>query len=121
MSKAWASFALLGSAATLICCVIPAVMVALGFGATLATLFASIPQLTILSEYKKTIFLFSGSLLFLVTWLRLRPAAQICPNDPNLAEACKRSRRVSKWLLATAIVLYAVSFLFAYIFPLVTS
>ena len=42
----WGAFgALLASSGTLVCCVLPAVMVSLGAGATLAGLVTAVPQL----------------------------------------------------------------------------
>ena len=43
---------LLASTATLVCCVLPAVLVSLGAGAVLAGLVSSFPQLVWLSEHK---------------------------------------------------------------------
>ena len=94
-------------------------MVALGFGATFASLVSAIPQLTILSEYKKTVFLISSSLLALATWIRFRPAAQTCPTEPQLAKACEQTRRFSKAMLTIAFLLYLCSLVFVYVIPLV--
>ena len=51
-----ASLALLTSSATLVCCVLPAVLVMLGAGAALAGLVTAIPQLIWLSEHKPLVF-----------------------------------------------------------------
>ena len=47
---------LAASAGTLVCCVLPAVMVALGAGASLAGLVTTFPQLIWLSERKALVF-----------------------------------------------------------------
>ena len=47
---------LLSSAGTLVCCVLPAVLVTLGAGASLAGLVTAIPQLVWLSEHKTLVF-----------------------------------------------------------------
>jgi hypothetical protein len=50
----WAAFgSLLFASGTLVCCVLPAVMVALGAGAALAGLVTSVPQLVWLSAHKR--------------------------------------------------------------------
>lgn len=46
----------LASSATLICCVLPAVLVSLGAGAAMVGLVAAFPQLVWLSEHKAGVF-----------------------------------------------------------------
>ena len=49
----WASVAsLFASSSTLICCALPALLVALGAGAALSSLVSAVPQLVVLSEHK---------------------------------------------------------------------
>ena len=48
--------ALLASSTTLVCCVLPAVMVSLGAGAVLVGLITAFPQLIWLSEHKAAVF-----------------------------------------------------------------
>ena len=55
-----AATALLASSATLVCCVLPAVFVALGAGAALVGLVSAIPQLVWLSEHKLLVFVAAG-------------------------------------------------------------
>ena len=55
-NAALSAVALLTSSATLVCCVLPAVLVALGAGAALAGLLAAVPQLIWLSEHKQLVF-----------------------------------------------------------------
>ena len=47
---------LLASTATLVCCVLPAVLVSLGAGAVLAGLVSAFPPLVWLSEHKAGVF-----------------------------------------------------------------
>lgn len=118
MSKMWSGIALLGSSATLVCCVIPALLVTLGFGATLAGAISAIPQLTLFSENKGFVFAVAGALVALSIWARSRPEAQTCPSDPALARACMRARRTSKALLISAVCIYAGALFFVYVLPL---
>jgi hypothetical protein len=121
MSRIWSSLALMGTGATLVCCVIPASLVLLGFGASMAGLVSVFPQITWFSEHKELTFLAAGLLLALAIWARLRPSAQTCPADPQLAKICMRSRAVSKVMLVAAGVLYLVSVGFVYLLPLLAS
>lgn len=117
MSKVWGGIALLSSSATLVCCVIPALLVTLGFGATLAGLVSAVPQLTILSEHKEIVFTLGGLILGAAAYARSRPEAQACPTDPNLAAACRRSKRWGSVLFMTALALYFGSLFFVFILP----
>jgi hypothetical protein len=86
---------LLGSAGTLVCCVLPAVLVTLGAGAALAGLVTAFPQLVWLSEHKPLVFGSACALLIasgVATWYsRTLP----CPTEPAAAESCQRLRRIN--------------------------
>ena len=63
---------LFASSSTLICCAIPALLVSLGAGATLASLVAVFPKIVWISEHKEEIFLLSASLMFVGGLLQWR-------------------------------------------------
>jgi hypothetical protein len=117
MNRLWEGLALLGSSATLVCCVIPALLVTLGFGATLAGAVSAFPQLTLLSENKAAVFAIAGLLLLATGYARSRPEAQSCPADPRLAEACRRSKKWGSFLFITASILYTGSLFFVFVLP----
>lgn len=112
-----AAGALLASSATLVCCVLPAVLVALGAGATLAGLVAAAPQLVWLSEHKPLVFGLAAALLavsgFALWYGRKLP----CPIDSEAARACRRLRRVSAVLYGLALASFALASVFAFILP----
>ena len=58
------SLSLFTSLGTLLCCALPALMVTLGMGATLAGLIGVFPYITSISDYKEYIFIISGILIF---------------------------------------------------------
>ncbi|MGH8076968.1 MAG: hypothetical protein ACREPE_06545, partial [Lysobacter sp.] len=95
---------LIASGGTLVCCVLPAIMVALGAGAALAGLVHAIPQLVWLSERKVGVFGFAFAMLALSGAQLWRARSLPCPADPELAIACTRLRRASSmlWSLALA-------------------
>jgi hypothetical protein len=112
-----AAGALLASSATLVCCVLPAVLVALGAGAALAGLVTAVPQLIWLSEHKPLVFTLAGVLLVLTggaLWVGRRAP---CPVDPTLARACRRLRRISLVLYAVALSGFALAATFAFVLP----
>ena len=110
-----ALLALVASGGTLVCCVLPAVMVALGAGAALAGLVTAVPQLVWLSEHKALVFGVAGAML-VVSGVMLRRAASLpCPADPALAAACARLRRWSVVLWVVALLATAVGAVFAFV------
>jgi hypothetical protein len=112
-----AATALLASTATLVCCLLPAVLVTLGAGATLLGLVTAFPQLVWLSERKGLVFGLAGGLLLVagavLGWARRLP----CPADPTAARQCMRLRALSHWLYGIAAALYALGVLFAFVLP----
>lgn len=109
--------ALLASSGTLVCCVLPAVMVSLGAGAALAGLVTAVPQLVWLSAHKALVFGVAGALL-LMSGVALWQARRLpCPVDPHLARACTRLRRWSAGLWIASVVAIAVGALFAFLLP----
>lgn len=109
--------ALIASSATLVCCVLPALLVALGAGAALAGLVNAIPQLIWLSEHKGIVFGVAGILLTVSSAALWRVRSAPCPVDPVVARACLRLRRVSWALNSAALVCFAVGVTFAFVLP----
>jgi len=109
--------ALLASSGTLVCCALPAVLVTLGAGATLATLVAVFPQIVWLSEHKGI--LFGGAVLMMAVGgtLQWRNRRAPCPIDPALRDACLRTRRWSSGVYALSLLLLAVGGWFAFVAP----
>ena len=109
--------ALLASSATLVCCVLPAVLVGFGAGAALAGLVTAVPQLIWLSEHKPLVFGVAGAMLAIsgaALWVGRRAP---CPADPDLARACRRLRRASAAIHAIALISYGAGVTFAFILP----
>jgi hypothetical protein len=115
-----AATALLASSATLICCVLPAVLVSLGAGAVLVGLISAVPQLVWLSEHKLLVFGVAAAMLILSGVLLWNARRLPCPTDPDAARACMRLRAASKSLYVVAIVAYAIASVFAFLLPRVT-
>lgn len=109
---------LAASSGTLVCCVLPAVMVALGAGASLAGLVTAFPQLVWLSEHKPLVFGTAFALLALSGVVQWRARALPCPSDPRLAAACTRLRRASWWLWGLALAATLTGAVFAFVLPL---
>lgn len=112
-----ASFSLLLSSATLVCCVLPAVLISVGAGAVLASLVSTFPALIWLSAHKALVFGAAGVAL-LVALLAVRHQRTLpCPLDPLQAQACARLRAVSQVLLGFALAAYVIGATFAFVLP----
>jgi len=108
---------LLASSATLVCCVLPAVLVSLGAGAVLVGLISAVPQLVWLSEHKGWVFGIAGVLLVAAGVMIWHARSLPCPVDPVAARSCMRLRRVSAVSYWIALGSYALGVLFAFVLP----
>jgi hypothetical protein len=113
-----AAVALLASSATLVCCVLPALLVSVGAGAAVVGLVSAVPQLVWLSEHKLLVFGTAAVLLAGSGALLLHARRLPCPTDPAAAHACNRLRTMSHWLYGSAVVLFGVGGLFAFVVPI---
>ncbi len=116
--SAFASMAaLLTAGGTLVCCVLPAVMVALGAGAALAGLVSAVPQLIWLSANKALVFGVAAIALVVSGVMLHRARLAPCPADPAQARACARLRALSHWTWAIAVAAITLGALFAFALP----
>jgi hypothetical protein len=116
--NAWLSFmALIASTGTLVCCVLPAVMVALGAGAALGGLVTAVPQLVWMSEHKGLVFGSAGVLLAVAGLALWRTRTVPCPSDPRLARTCARLRALSTTIYVVALVAFVLGATFAFVLP----
>lgn len=115
----WSSVAtLLATSGTLVCCAFPAMMVALGAGATLSSLVSVFPQMVWLSEHKAAVFGLAGTALILSGWLQWRHRSAPCPVDPAMRDACLRTRMASVRIYLVSLVFYLIGSWFAFVRPL---
>lgn len=110
--------ALLTSSATLVCCVLPAVLVALGAGAALAGLVTHVPQLIWLSEHKPLVFGVAGVLLAVSGAALWYGRSMPCPTDPVAARTCHGLRRLSAVLYGLALAIFGIGATFTFILPI---
>ncbi len=113
-----ASFSLFASLGTLVCCAIPALLVALGLGAVVAGLVADFPGLIWLSRNKLYIFIVAAVLLVAAGLMRKSGRTKTCPADPVKARACGRFKKAGTWIYWISVVLYVISVFVAYIAPM---
>jgi hypothetical protein len=108
---------LLTSSGTLICCTLPALLVAVGAGATMITLTSAIPQLVWLSAHKEGVFIFAAIMLAIAGAMQWRARTAPCPIDPSLARSCMQTRARARWIYFGSVLLFAIGALFAFVLP----
>ena len=113
-SRKWVSLVLLTSSTTLVCCALPILLVTLGLGAVSASLFANLPFLITLAQYKAWMFTGSGAVLLLTAWLLFR-SGRACPSDPKLAELCESAFRWNTRFFWASVVIWVLGFAAAYL------
>jgi len=112
-----ALIALVTSSGTLVCCVLPALMVALGAGAALAGLVSSVPQLVWLSEHKVLVFGIAAVALAAAGAAMWRARSAPCPIEPDAARSCLRLRRWNAVLYGVALLIFLLGATFAFAVP----
>ncbi len=110
----WTWIVLFTSSTTLVCCALPILLVTLGLGAVSASLFANLPLLVTLAQYKAWMFTGSVAVLLVTAWLLFRPG-RACPTDPELAEQCDNAHRWNIRFLGASVVIWVVGFAAAYL------
>ena len=103
------------SMGTIVCCALPALLVSIGAGATLAGLISSFPQLVVLSKYKVIVFTIAGTLIIISDIILWRNRNAPCPIDLDQARMCMQIRTVNKYIYLLSVVLYATGFFFAFL------
>ena len=111
--RMWGWTLIFTTSATLVCCAIPIALVAMGMGATVASLVSTAPWLITFSLYKGWMFGLSGALVATAAWAIYRPG-RICPADPELAAACENADKWNKRFILASAVMWCAGFFAAY-------
>jgi hypothetical protein len=93
-------------------------LVSLGAGAALASLVAVFPQIVWISEHKEAIFLISSALMVVGGIMQWRNRYAPCPTDPDLRNACLKTRKTSLRIYLVSLGLLLIGGWFAFIQPL---
>jgi hypothetical protein len=112
---------LLTSTGTLICCALPALLVAIGAGAALAFAASAVPQLVWISEHKELVFGLASAMLIAAGAMQWRARTLPCPTDPALARACTQARAFSRNVYLFAVIVFLVGAFFAFVAPLLNA
>ena len=105
---------LFASSSTLICCAIPAILVAIGATGALISLFSNIPFLITISENKEIVFAISGLLIFIAFWSQRKDEIDSCELDKTLMMSCNNLKKINKIILYSSLFIYLVGLFFAF-------
>ena len=109
------SLSLFTSFSTLICCALPALLISIGMGASLATFVSAFPWIIFISKYKIQTFISAAVLLVFSVYLFWQGRNAPCPSDPVQAKICSKLRFINIIMLFISLVTYLVGFFFAFI------
>jgi hypothetical protein len=100
-----------------ICCALPALLLVLGGGPFLATIFSIFPKLFLLEKNSTLIFIISGSLILTSGLLKLRNKNKLCPDTLIEEKSCLDLKCLNKYLYIFSISLFIFGTLFNFILP----
>ncbi len=109
------TLSLFTSCGTLFCCALPALLVTIGAGASLAGLVSTVPWLVTFSKYKVWTFALSGAMILIAGLMRWQARNMPCPADAAQAKACQRLRAISFYTYWLSAVVWIIGFFFAFI------
>ena len=115
MKNALSYFTLFSSTGTLLCCALPALLVTIGAGGVMASIYANVPGYITFAQNKSLLFLLVAVLLLingLILWLNRNAP---CPVDATKAEICMKSRKISRTIYFISLGIYCVGFFFSYL------
>ena len=105
------------SGSTLICCALPATLVAIGSAATLTALVGNFPQLIWISEHKALVFGLAGAMLAIAGYLQWQARNAPCPADAALAAVCTKTRKNALHIYWLSVGIFAIGAFFAFVAP----
>ena len=108
---------LFASSSTLICCALPAIFVAIGAGASFASLIIVFPFLIVLSQYKIYITLFALIMVVFSGYVTFKTYLMPCPSDPEFVRTCMTQRKRSRYITYFSVFLFVNLTIFTYIVP----
>ncbi|MDC0914319.1 hypothetical protein OAQ75_02715 [Gammaproteobacteria bacterium] len=110
-------FSLFASSSTLICCALPSLFVAIGAGASFASLITHIPFLITLSYFKVQITLFAFIMISIAGYINYKTYHMPCPADPELGRLCMQTRKRSRILYYISVAIFLFATIFTYLAP----
>ena len=107
--------ALFSSSGTLICCALPMIVATIAGGAALSSLVSLFPFLVTLSQYKNTIFIFSGSMIALNGYLSLKPVQEAACDEESGEVGCEVAGEYNRKMFYVSLGIFSVGVFTAYL------
>jgi|TARA_Y100000385_G_C13008067_1_gene600388 hypothetical protein len=117
MRKFFHFLTLFSSLSTLLCCALPATLVAIGAGSVLASIVSNVPGFIWISQNKLGVFIFAGCMLTLGGIMHWRTKNLACPIDEKKANACQTGKRWSVYIYFFSLTLFFIGGFFAFVAP----
>jgi hypothetical protein len=108
---------LFASSSTLICCALPALFVAIGAGASFASLITVFPFIVVLSQYKIYITFFALVMIIIAGYANYKTYHLPCPADPEVGRICMQTRKRLRYIYYLSVVLFMFATIFTYLVP----
>lgn len=116
--RKWGVLFLFVALPTLFCCALPILLVSLGLGTVVASLYGEyFPWLKWFGMNEGITFGVTAAILAVAGWILYRPG-RTCPSDPDLVEVCNKARKWNIRFYWIAIIIWLVGAFSAYILPL---
>jgi len=116
--RKWGWLVLFASVPTLLCCALPILLVSLGMGAVVASVYGEyFPFLRWFGLHEKTTFGVTALILLAAGWALYRPG-RACPADPELAKQCASAHTWNVRLYWASVAIWCIGFTAAFVLPL---
>lgn len=117
--RIWGVLVLFASVPTLLCCALPILLVSLGMGSLVASIYGEyLPFLRWFGLHEQITFGTTAAILLVAAWTLFRPGRS-CPVDCELAARCQQARKWNLGFFWGAIVIWSVGAFSAFILPVI--
>ena len=117
--RKWGLLVLFASIPTLLCCALPILLVSLGMGSVVASIYGEhFPFLRWFGLHEHITFGITAFILIVAAWALYRPG-RTCPADPELAAACSSTHKWNIRFFWGAVTLWCIGAFSAFVLPII--
>ena len=115
--RKWGVLMLFASIPTLLCCALPIILVSLGMGSVVASMYGEyFPWLRWFGLHENITFGVSAIILAVAGWILYRPGRS-CPSDPELAKQCNSANKWNSRFFFGSVAIWCVGAFSAFVLP----
>lgn len=116
--RKWGILVLFASFPTLLCCALPIILVSLGMGSVVASVYGDyFPWLRWFGLHENITFGATAAILAVAGWALYRPG-RVCPTDPELVKQCNSANKWNSRFFFISVIVWCVGAFSAFILPL---